>query len=276
MGVLYIVATPIGNLEDITLRAINTLKDADVILCEDTRRTKILVELYAPKKRLLSFHQHSTKKKIEKIKKLLQEDKKIAYVCDAGTPGISDPGADLVKLAREIGIAVVPVPGVSAINAAISVYGKDISNFVFLGFLPRNRKKAAERIVKFAQCADALIIYESPNRVKDILRLIKDTIGDVNVLVAREMTKVFEEFRWDCISNLLKGDLNEIGEFTIIVDTQNIGQSIEDSVNKSLNLVDELIKKGLSHRDAVAIVSRIFGVSKKRLYDPTKNLNQSQ
>jgi len=223
MKLLYIIATPIGNLKDITLRALEVLKEVDVLLCEDTRVTQKLLNHYQLKIPLLSYHQHSKFKKIKKIIELLKEGKKLGLVCDSGTPGISDPGNELIAiLLKEIpDLKIVPIPGPSALTTAISVSGFPMQKFLFLGFPPpkKKRKKFFEEIVNSEY---PVVVFESPYRVLKTLKEVRDEAKaskkNLEVVVCKELTKKFEEiFRGgiDEILEMLK--IKKIkGEFVLI------------------------------------------------------------
>lgn len=219
-GTLFIVATPIGNLGDITLRALDTLKSVEVILCEDTRVTKKLLFHYEITKTTLSFHEHSDARKIMSLLERLQAGESLALVTDAGTPGLSDPGNVLVEVALTAEIPVVPIPGVSALTALVSVAGIDMREFVFLGFPPH--KKGRQTF--FQGVSDSkmpVMYYESPHRVLKNLELLRELSTDKKVILGRELTKMFEE--------IVRGSIEEVqiyfeehpekvkGEFTIIV-----------------------------------------------------------
>ncbi len=219
MAVLYVVATPIGNLEDITLRALRTLKEVDIIVCEDTRITARLLERYEIKKPLLSYHQHSGPLKIQHIIEQLQRGKSIALVSDAGTPGISDPGNQLVAAAVQAGIKVVPIPGPAAVTSALSVAGISTDNFVFLGFLPH--KKGRQTLIKSIAAEERTVIfYESPHRILKTLQSLSEVLVPTRpVIVCRELTKIYEE--------IVRGGIKEVldyftlkpikGEFVVII-----------------------------------------------------------
>jgi len=234
-GTLYIVATPIGNLEDITLRAIKILKDVDIILAEDTRVTKKLIaflNFQFPQRRtlvtisnfhLISYHQYSSEKKRLDILRYLLEGKDLAVVTDAGTPGISDPGNELIDfiLRSDSSISIVPVPGVSAVTSALSVCGFRADKFVFLGFLPKKKRSKLFEWLKVGKFTFAF--YESPHRITKTLEVIQKEFGDVWVFMARELTKIHE--------TLYRGKVNDIlvqisgqavkGEIVVIVDLSN-------------------------------------------------------
>ena len=221
MSTLYIIATPIGNLKDITLRALQVLKEVDLILCEDTRVTKKLLNHYQIKTPTLSYHQHSKLKKIEYIIQLLKEGKNLALVSDAGTPGISDPGNLLIKEAiKRLGdeIKIIPIPGPSALTSAASISGFPMDKFLFLGFPPakRKRKKFFQEI---AHSKYPVIFYESPYRILKTLKELSVFINEQEIIVCRELTKKFEiTYRGKIKEIIKKLEKDKIkGEFTVIV-----------------------------------------------------------
>jgi len=221
MSILYIVATPIGNLEDISLRALRILKEVDLILCEDTRRTQKLLNYYQIKKKTLSYHQHSKLKRTKEIIDLLKKGKNLALVSDSGTPGVSDPGGKLIeKIVQLLGdsVKVVPIPGPCAITCAASISGFFMDKFLFLGFPPKKkkRKKFFEEILNSKY---PVIFYESPYRILKTLNELKAKNPDLEVVVAREMTKKFETIyrgKIDKVIEKIKNDKTK-GEFVIIV-----------------------------------------------------------
>jgi len=191
MSHLYIVATPIGNLEDITLRALRVLKEVDFILCEDTRQTKKLLDRYKIYTLTLSYHQHSKLKKLDEIKELLKEGKNLALVSDAGTPGISDPGNKLVRFLADnkIDVKISPIPGPSAIISALSVSGFPTDNFVFLGFVP-HKKRRQTFFKNLVQEKKTAVFYESPHRIMKTLGSLKEYLPEQEIVVCRELTKI--------------------------------------------------------------------------------------
>lgn len=219
MKKLYVVATPIGNLEDITFRAIKILKEVDLIACEDTRHTLKLLNHYQIKKPLISYHQHSKFKKVDFLISELNSGKSIAIVTDSGTPGISDPGPVLINKAIEAGIEVVPIPGPSAVTAALSIAGIPTDQFLFIGFLPlkKGRKKMIE---SWKNEKRTIIFYESPHRIIKTLEELKDTLGEARkIVIARELTKIFEEVVRGTIGAVLnKLKIDKVkGEFVVLV-----------------------------------------------------------
>lgn len=218
-GTLYVVATPLGNLEDITLRALRVLKEADLIAAEDTRRTRTLLVRYGIATPTTSYFEHNRARKAPYLLRLLREGKTVALVTDAGTPGISDPGADLVRAAREAGIPVVPIPGPSAVTAALSVAGLPADRFVFEGFLPVKAGRRLARLRELRALGRTVVIYEGPHRVPETLAAIREVFGPVEVVLARELTKQFEEIRRGPPEALLAafGERPIRGEVTLIL-----------------------------------------------------------
>ena len=218
-GSLYVVATPIGNLEDITLRAVRILREADVIAAEDTRHTRKLLahlDIHTP---LTSFHAHSGAARLERILRTLNEGKTVALVTDAGTPGIADPGQPLIAAAVAEGMPVVPIPGPTAAAAAVSVAGFPGSMFCFLGFLPRRSSRRKRLLGSVAELPFSLVIYASPYRLLDDLEACQECLGDREIMVARELTKVHEEVLRGTIAEMLAHfrEIEPRGEFTLVV-----------------------------------------------------------
>lgn len=219
-GILYIVGTPIGNLDDITLRALRTLKEVDLIACEDTRVTSKLLSHFEIKKSLVSIHQHSKENQLEKIVERMKSGENVALVTDAGTPGISDPGNKLVDRAVEKGVQVVPIPGVSALTTLLSVSGIDTQRFVFWGFPPH--KKGRETFLRgVAESKIPVIYYDSVHRVIRNLEFLLELAPEKHAILGRELTKMFEEIVRGKISEVLdyfqENADKQKGEFTIIV-----------------------------------------------------------
>ena len=217
LGKLYIVATPIGNLNDITIRALETLKQVNFVLCEDTRVSKRLLENYQLLTSTISYHQHSDDKKVKDIESLLNEGKDLALITDAGTPGISDPGNRLIEsLTINIkDLEIIPIPGPSAILTALSISGFPTDKFVFLGF-PPHKNKRKKYFEELKEIKYTVALYESSHRIKKTLQEILDICGDRKVLVGRELTKKFETIYRGKISEILK-NIKEKGEFVIVI-----------------------------------------------------------
>lgn len=269
-GTLYIVATPIGNLEDITIRAIRVLKEVHLIAAEDTRRTRILLDKYQIPTPLTSLYDQNERGKSGLILAKLQKGDDVAYVSDAGTPGISDPGYILVKEAISQSIRVAPVPGSSALVAALSVSGLPMDRFVFLGFLPAKSARRRELLASLKQEERTLVFYESPRRLLSALHDIDELLGEREVVVSREMTKVYEEFLRGTAGRLITrlGAVQVKGEVTLIVAGCS-GEAPEYS-DAELQLYHRQVRQeggeGLSLRDMADRIARETGVSRRRIY----------
>lgn len=265
-GVLYVVATPIGNLEDITLRALRILKEVDIIAVEDTRHSSKLLSHYGISKPLISYWGEREKVRAEEIIKRLQSGQSVALISDAGTPGISDPGEVVIKRALEEGFEVIPIPGPSALIAALSVSGLPMRGFTFAGFLPPKRTQRLKAIEELSLEKRTIVFYEAPHRILETLQDMYEVLGDRNVAVFKEITKIHEEvFRGN-----LKKIIQEIegitvaGEFVVVVEGK--GREVA-SIDDALREVESLIKKGRGRKEAVKMVSEYYGISKKELYD---------
>lgn len=218
-GTLYIVSTPIGNLEDITLRALRILKEVDLIAAEDTRHTGILLKHFGIRKPLTSYFEGNELKKKELILSRLKQGDQIALVSDAGTPGISDPGFRLICLAIENQIQVIPIPGPSAVITALSIAGLPTDSFFFKGFLPHKSKKRRELFQQFEEVRETLIFYESPHRISETLQDILDIFGDREMVLTRELTKIYEEVLRGKAGEILSqiGEKKLKGEITLVI-----------------------------------------------------------
>jgi 16S rRNA (cytidine1402-2'-O)-methyltransferase len=233
-GTLFIVATPIGNLEDVTFRAINVLKEVDLVAAEDTRKTRILFTKYGISRPLTSYHDHNKTRQAEKILRQLLAGRSVALVSDAGTPSISDPGYFLINLAIHHHIPVVPVPGVSAVIAGLSVSGLPSDRFCFEGFLPRKPGVRRQRILALKDEERTVIFYESPYRITAMLHDFFDLCGERWIVVARELTKVYEEVVRGPLSTLLQemGEHRTRGEFTVMVASARHSEKLLSSGSK--------------------------------------------
>jgi 16S rRNA (cytidine1402-2'-O)-methyltransferase len=265
-GILYIVATPIGNLEDITLRALRVLKEADVIAAEDTRHTQILLSHHDIHTPLTSYHEHNEKTKAQDLVTRLARGQNIALVSDAGTPTISDPGFRLVVQAIRGGVRIIPVPGASALTAVLSATGLPTDRFVFEGFLPAKKRQRRERLQTLRHETRTLIFYEAPHRLKDALDDIHELLGNREAVLAREVSKVHEEFLRGPVSELIRelgsGDVR--GEVTLII-SGSAGESLvsEDLLKAEIR---ELKGKGLRVKEIAEVLGEKFGYPKKDIY----------
>ncbi len=265
-GVLYIVSTPIGNLEDITLRALRVLKEVDVIAAEDTRHTRKLLSHFGISKPLISYWGAREKVKAEEVLRHLAEGRSVALVTDSGTPGISDPGARVVRRAAEEGYETIPVPGPSALTAALSVAGMT-GEFLFIGFLPPKATQRRRMLQELKYERKVIVLYEAPHRLLDTLYDMADILGDQRYgVVCHELTKLNER-----IYRGQLGDLYEIlkeetiaGEYVIVVEgsTSRV-ESMEDALKEVLRLM----KQGMRRKEAVKKIASQYGLSQKELYD---------
>lgn len=269
-GTLYLVATPIGNLEDITFRAVRILRDVSLIAAEDTRHTRILLERYDISTPLTSLYDQIEREKSGLIIERLLRGQDVASVSDAGTPGISDPGYILVREAVLRGIRVSPVPGASALVAALCVSGLPMDSFVFMGFLPSKASRRRQLLAKLREEEKTVIFYESPNRLTDSLNDMREIWGDRNMVVSRELTKIHEEFVRGSVTEVLSAFRGRIvkGEITLVV-AGFCRPKIEVSDEEIKMRAEELIKGGeesLSRRDAASRIAEETGESRRRIY----------
>ena len=233
-GILYIVATPIGNLDDITLRAIKVLKEVDLIAAEDTRHTLKLLNHLEISKPLISYHRHNEENRQDVILEKLKDGKDVAIVSDAGTPGICDPGEVIIKKCIEKNIKIVPIPGACAFINALICSGLDTTEFEFLGFLPLNKNNRKEKLEQIKKSNKTLILYEAPHKLKDTLKDLKEILENRKIVLARELTKIHEEFIRKDIDKLIElaGDIK--GEIVLIIEKNN--NLINEEKNNLINL----------------------------------------
>jgi 16S rRNA (cytidine1402-2'-O)-methyltransferase len=264
MPALYVVATPIGNLEDVTLRALSILREVKLIAAEDTRKTRRLLARYDITTPMTSYYEHNKVTKLDYILGRLAEVD-VALVSEAGTPGISDPGYELVKAAGERNIPVVPVPGASAVVSALSVSGLPTDRFIFLGFLPRKAGARKKMLESVRDEPGTLILLEAPRRVTGTLKNIMETFGDRRIAVCRELTKLHEEVFRGTVSEAVDHYPEPRGEFTLVVEgkTGRDGPQLTAGIERRL---DELRNSGATAREAVAKVAAETGLSRKDLY----------
>lgn len=265
-GNLYLVATPIGNLEDITFRAIKTLKEVDLIAAEDTRQTLKLLNHYEISKPLISYHRHNEEVKKDIIINKIKEGQDIAIVTDAGTPGISDPGEEVVKEAIENDIKVIPIPGACAMINAIIASGLSTKEFSFYAFLPLNKKLRKEKLEEIKEERKTIIIYEAPHRIIETLKEMQNTLGDRNIVVAKELTKIHENFYRGRISAVLCEIGEPKGEYIILIEGNK-----EDKQNNLNSLsLEEHYKyyenKGMEKKEIIKSIAKDRKVPKNEIY----------
>ncbi len=269
-GKLYVVATPIGNLEDITLRALRVLKEADLIACEDTRHTQKLLNHYEIRKRTISYHEHNEHSRAPELVKVMEGGATVALVSDAGTPTISDPGQRLVALCCYHGIAIIPVPGASAILAALAAAGVSTDRFLFVGFLPARQGERRRALAKLANEGCTLILYEAPHRVATMLADAAEILGPRQAVLARELTKVHEEFLRGTLPELAQriGKMPLKGEISLVVGAAADGRTAAIGSSANLNQrVAELMSDGkLGRKAALKQAAKEFGITKRDAY----------
>lgn len=266
-GKLYLVATPIGNLEDITLRALRVLKEVDIIAAEDTRTTLKLLNHFGIKKPLVSNHRHNEEDRVEELIRKLNDGLNIAVVSDAGTPGISDPGEVIAKKAIEQNIEVIPIPGACAAISSLIASGLDTKEFVFYGFLPLNKKFRNEKLEELKNETRTSIVYEAPHKIKDTLNDLKELLENREIVLAREITKIHEEFIRGKVEDIIKKSENLKGEMILLIqgnekiEKQNILNNL--SLEEHYNFYD---KQGLEKKDIIKKIAKDRGVSKNEIY----------
>lgn len=269
-GELYIVATPIGNLEDITLRAIKVLREADIIAAEDTRHTLKLLNHLEISKPLISYHRHNEEIKTEELINKLLEGKKIALVSDAGTPVISDPGGEIVKEAINHNIKIIPIPGPCALITALIASGIDAKEFTFIGFLPQNKKNRKEKLEQIEKEERTTILYEAPHKLMQTLEDLKPVLNTRKVVLARELTKIHEEYKTGTIEQLQKEIANPKGEYVIIIEKNGKKQKeleLEQLNNLSLEKHYQYYEqKGFDKKEIIKQVAKDRNVSKNEIY----------
>jgi 16S rRNA (cytidine1402-2'-O)-methyltransferase len=270
-GTLYVVSTPIGNLEDITHRAIRVLGEVDLIACEDTRHTRKLLDRYGITTKTISYHEHNEQERSQELIDLLAGGTNLAVVSDAGTPGISDPGFRLVRLAIARELSVVPIPGPSALITALVASGLPTNEFFFGGFLPARSGARQTRLNELRSIPSTLIFYEAPHRLAAALSDAHEILGEREAVVARELTKLHEEISRGRLSELaarFSSGENARGEIVLIIDRKVIvGEAKESEPGASISiLVETLEKNGLDHRAALKKAAREVGLSRAEAY----------
>jgi 16S rRNA (cytidine1402-2'-O)-methyltransferase len=269
-GTLFLVATPIGNLEDITYRAVRILGEVSLVACEDTRHTRKLLDHYGIRKPLLSYHEHNESGRVEELVAKLEDGVDIALVSDAGTPLISDPGYELVKRAADEGIAVVPVPGPSAALTALAAAGLPSDSFHFIGFLPLKGARRRRVLDTISALDSTVILYEAPHRILQTLDDLRVILGERPLVAAREMTKMHEEFlrgSASAVHEILAGRESVTGEFTIVIGKANAGSRADPRPLEVLGEVQRLIDSGSPRMDAIKAAAKKHGLPKRTVYD---------
>ena len=277
-GTLYVVATPIGNLEDVTFRALRVLREVALIAAEDTRRTNRLLQHYSISTPTTSLHEHNERAKLPQLVDRLQKGESIALVSDAGTPLISDPGARLVAAAHQASVRVEPIPGPSAVMAALSTSGFELGQFVFLGFPPPKGKSRTDWFARLRAEPRTLVIYEAPHRIRDTLRDLLINLGNRPTLLARELTKLHESLVVRPILDLLGADAVDRGEYTIVVSAREeaTSPSIEPSDSDIYTEFGVLTNNGdCTRREAIQTLASRFGLSAKEVYRRIESAKQT-
>jgi 16S rRNA (cytidine1402-2'-O)-methyltransferase len=264
---LAVCATPIGNLQDVTLRVLTELAAADVVLCEDTRHTRVLLERHGLKARLLSYHEHNEAQRTAELLPRLEAGERVALVSDAGLPAVSDPGARLVRAALDAGVGVTVLPGPSAVETALVASGLVAEQYRFLGFLPRGEKRLAALWEELRSWPWPAVAFESPRRLPVSLRLLAAIDAEREVAVCRELTKRFEEVVRGTAGELAKRfDAPAKGEITLVIGPAEVPLDGGDREERALGAIAELVAAGVPHRQAAEIVSGLVGIPRNRLY----------
>ena len=266
IGVLYIVATPIGNLDDITLRAINVLEKVDLIAAEDTRHSLKLLNHLKISKPLISYHRHNEETKTDVLIKELKMGKNIALVSDAGTPGISDPGEEIVKEAIEREIQIIPIPGACALINALICSGLETSEFCFLGFLPLNKKNRNDKIMLIQKERMTTILYEAPHKLKNTLQELKSALGERKIVIAKELTKIHEEFMYTGIDEIINSTEELKGEYVIIIEGN---KQIQENDFSKMDIKEHYLfyeNQGLTKNEIIKQIAKDRNVHKSEIY----------
>jgi len=267
-GTLYLVATPIGNLADITHRAINVLTNVALIACEDTRHTRKLLHHYGIATKTISYHEHNEQERARQLVDLLREGKDVAVVSDAGTPSISDPGFRLVRAAIENDLPVVPVPGPSALISALIAAGLPTDEFFFGGFLPARSNARRTKLTELRSIPATLVFYEAPHRLAETLKDALEILGEREAVVARELTKLHEEIKRGRLSELAEYYASEDarGEIVLLIDRTVLEAGVTKEVESVASLVDQFERDGLDHRAALKKAARELKLSRAEAY----------
>lgn len=279
MGILYVCATPIGNMSDVSKRLIETLNQVDYILVEDTRRTIKLLNHYEIKKKMISYHKFNEKERSGNVIQDLKDGKNIALVSDAGTPCISDPGYEVVRQARENGIEVIAIPGPSAVISALSISGFELSSFSFYGFLPRETSKQEKVLIDIKNNGiDTFVIYESPNRIIKTLENTQNIFKNAIVLVASDLTKVHEKSIYGPIEQVIKtlkeDEKSNLGEYAVVINKNERIEEVVSDLSLEALLFDTAIKNQCTIKTAITILNKDSKYSKTELYNASLNIKE--
>ena len=263
-GILYLVATPIGNLEDMTFRAIKTLREVNLIAAEDTRRTRKILSHFDIHTPMIRFDENCKEIIGEKILQRLKFGESVAVVSDAGLPAIADPGSELVQLAIGAKITVCPIPGANAALSALICSGLDTKKFLFAGFAPKTKKNRLELLKKLSTIDATIIFYEAPHRLKNFLAELEEIFGDRQAVLARELTKIHEEFFRGKISELIEKISDPRGEFVVLVEKNKISPPQEEN---PLEFYQKLLAQGFDKKEAMREAAKLFNVSRREIYN---------
>lgn len=268
LGTLYLVATPIGNLQDLTFRAVEVLRSADVIACEDTRHTRKLLNAFEISTKLVSYHEHNEGERADELGRMLSEGKSVAVVSDAGTPGINDPGFRIVQKAIEIGADVVPIPGAVAFVNAVIASGLPTDSIYFGGFLPSKTGERKKRLREVAEIPATLVFYETPHRIGTALRDAREVLGDRSAAVARELTKLHEEFYRGTLSEIEQQlDKDSVrGEMVLVIDCRSEVVADHSSEIMITERLAQLESEGVDHKAALKLIAKERGLAKSEAY----------
>lgn len=277
MGILYVVATPIGNLDDISKRALDVLNNVDLIACEDTRTSSVLLKHFGINKKTASYHKFNEKGKSNSLINDLKSGKNIALISDAGCPCISDPGSILVNDAIKNNIEVIAIPGASAVIASLMSSGMDTATFAFYGFLDRENKKIIESLEKIkTDSSNIAIIYESPKRIIKLLEKVLEVLDNPYVCLCNDLTKKFEKKYYgktsDVINELNSNPNSELGEYVLLIEKNTVTLSNTNEFSMESMIVDEMIKANCTMKDAVKLVSEKYHLSKNEVYNASLRL----
>ena len=271
-GTLFLIPTPIGNLEDMTYRAVHTLQEVDVVAAEDTRHTGVLLQHFNIAKPMVSYHEHNKAEKGDDLIQRLLDGQSIGLVSDAGMPAISDPGEDLVKEAIDVGIPIVPLPGANAGLTALIASGQNTKEFHFIGFLPKRKQNVKEVLSRIATYEGTLIFYEAPHRIEETIQNLYEGLGNRPITVGRELTKKFETFTRTTLL-ALRNDFSQIvekGEFVLLVggsETMTEESMVEEVVLSPLEAALALIKEGVPKKEAARQIAKERGLSRRDIYN---------